>query len=110
MAVSNVLKNRVISLLAAHPIITINGVTHNAICWEDPMAILMAKSILFFNAKVIPLTCSAAFPTIGRRIKPTKVSETPVPETRPSILSTRNSALIDTRVADTSNLGRLDLQ
>src|SRR5579859_8004923 len=47
---------------------------------------------------------SAAFPTMGRRIKPTKVSEMPLPWTMPSILDTRNSAHTATRTVDTSNL------
>jgi hypothetical protein len=47
---------------------------------------------------------SAALPTMGRRIRPTKVSEMPLPSTIPSILETRNSAHMATRTVETRSL------
>lgn len=58
-----------------HPITMINGSTNSAICMLDPTATPMARSILSLHATVTAVACSAALPTIGRRINPTKVSE-----------------------------------
>jgi hypothetical protein len=48
---------------------------------------------------------SAALPTIGSRISPTKVTEIPLPSTIPSILATKHSAQIATNTVDASKLG-----
>ena len=68
--VSNVLKKSVMGCPMIHPIMTIKGVTKSAICIEDPTATPMAKSILSFIATDTAVTCSAALPTIGKRISP----------------------------------------
>lgn len=60
-----------------HPITMISGSTNNAICMLDPTATPIAKSILSLHATVTAVACSAALPTIGRRINPTKVLEIP---------------------------------
>jgi hypothetical protein len=44
---------------------------------------------------------------MGRRIKPTNVSEMPLPETIPSILDTRNSAHSATRTVDVMRLYKI---
>jgi len=106
MAVSKILKNNVMSARGGiiHPKITIKGVTSKAICIEDPTATPIAKSILFFIATVTAVKCSAALPTMGSRIRPTKASEILLPETKPSILETRNSAHTATRTVDPASL------
>jgi hypothetical protein len=57
MAVSKVLKKRVISAPMIHPIKTINGVSNKAICIDEPIATPIAKSILFFIATATAVTC-----------------------------------------------------
>jgi propanediol dehydratase small subunit len=47
---------------------------------------------------------SAALPTMGTRINPTKVSDIPLPSTSPSMLSTRNSAQTATMTVETMRL------
>lgn len=60
---------------------------------EEPTATPIAKSILFLLATVTAVTCSAAFPTIGRIINPMKASLSPeFPDTTALILSTINPA------------------
>jgi hypothetical protein len=57
-----------------HPRTTISGRTNNAICILEPTATPIARSILSLQATVTAVACSAALPTIGRRINPTNVS------------------------------------
>jgi hypothetical protein len=57
MAVSNVLKNRVMLAPMGQPMITIRGVRRRAICMDEPTATPMAKSILSFMATVTAVTC-----------------------------------------------------
>jgi hypothetical protein len=108
MVVSKTLKNRVILAPSGQPIMTIRGVTRRAIWMDEPTATPMARSILSFMATVTAVTCSAALPTMGNKIKPTKVSEMPLPSTMPSILSTRNSAHRATKTVDTTSLRKLE--
>lgn len=54
----------------------------------DPTATPMARSILSLHATVTAVACSAAFPTIGRRISPTKVLEMLPVSVRASMEST----------------------
>lgn len=56
---------------------TRSGSTRRAICMLEPTATPIERSILSFAATVTAVACSAAFPTIGSRIKPTNVSEMP---------------------------------
>ena len=58
-----------------HPITIISGRTSSAICILDPTATPIDKSILSLQATVTAVACSAALPTIGIRINPTKVFE-----------------------------------
>jgi hypothetical protein len=60
-----------------HPITMTNGRTSKAICMLDPTATPIARSILSLHATVTAVACSAALPTIGSRISPTKVLEMP---------------------------------
>lgn len=71
-----------------HPMTMINGSTSNAICILDPTATPIARSILSLQATVTAVACSAALPTIGSRIKPTKVSEMPPRSVMASMEST----------------------
>ncbi|ANB12693.1 hypothetical protein AWJ20_960 [Sugiyamaella lignohabitans] len=64
----------------------------------------MARSILSFMATMTAVTCSAALPTIGRRIKPMKVLEIPVLVTIESIESTRYSAQNATAIVTTNSM------
>ena len=118
MPVSKILNDKVMSARGGiiHPRITINGVTSKAICIDDPTATPIARSILSFIATVTAVKCycsvilvekrgtSAALPTMGRRIKPTKASEMLLPATKPSILETKNSAQMATRTVATRSL------
>ena len=53
---------------------------------------LLEELTLFFIATTQAVTCSAAFPTMGNKIKPTKVLEICAVSTMLSILSTKYSA------------------
>mmetsp|Transcript_101957 Transcript_101957/g.202426 ORF Transcript_101957/g.202426 Transcript_101957/m.202426 type:complete len:217 (+) Transcript_101957:103-753(+) len=75
----------------AQPTNTVKGTTKRAICAEDPSATPRDKSILSFMATVTAVACSAALPTIGRRITPIKDREIPHLSIMPSILSTSPS-------------------
>lgn len=57
-----------------HPRTMISGSTSSAICMLDPTATPIERSILSLQATVTAVACSAALPTIGSRINPTKVS------------------------------------
>jgi len=87
--VSKKVKYKVIVRPIAHPTMTTRGVTNKArVISKDfycarhpkhlpiwillPRATPIAKSILFFDATTTAVTCSAAFPTIGRMINPIK--------------------------------------
>jgi hypothetical protein len=74
-----------------HPITTISGRISNATCKLDPIATPIARSILSLQATVTAVACSAAFPTIGRRISPTKVVDKPPDFVIESIESTCTS-------------------
>ena len=68
---------------------------------ELPIATPIAKSILFLLATVTAVTCSAALPTMGRRINPTNASLNPeLPETTALMLSTINSAQTATKAVE----------
>ena len=63
----------------------------------DPTATPIESVSLSFTDTVTAVTCSAAFPTIGRRIKPTHSLLIPLPlEVTPSMLSTSHSAVTAT--------------
>jgi len=98
--VSNREKYRLMSLLRIQPNSTITGVTKSAIWILEPTATPIARSILFLLATVTAVTCSAAFPTIGRMMRPTKASEMLVLVTRWLILDTKNSAHTATSPVD----------
>jgi len=53
-----------------HPNKTVIGAINTATWVEEPMAIPMDKSILFFPATVTAVKCSAAFPNNGINITP----------------------------------------
>src|SRR3990170_3084936 len=53
------------------------GATNRAICVVDVVAIATLRSILFRNAMITALPCSAAFPTIATMITPTNSSVRP---------------------------------
>ena len=57
IAVSNVLKNRVISAPMIQPSKTMRGMTSKAICIEEPTATPIARSILSLIATVTAVTC-----------------------------------------------------
>lgn len=78
-----------ISLPMPHPTRTMRGVTKSAICIAEPMETAKARSICFRRAKMMPETSSAAFPTMGKMIKPTMVLEIGEWSTKWSIVSTR---------------------
>jgi hypothetical protein len=67
--------------------------TKSAIWMLEPMATPIERSSLSLPATVTAVTCSAALPQIGRRIKPTHSCEMPLAWVRPSIESTRTSAV-----------------
>ena len=54
-----------------------SGRTRRAICREEPQATPMERSILSLMATVTAVACSAALPTMGRRMRPMNSSETP---------------------------------
>ena len=97
LIVSNSEKYRLMSFCRHHPSSTMTGVTKSAIWMDDPTATPIARSILFFEATVTAVMCSAALPTIGRMMRPTNASETGLRERRAGMLSTRNSAHVATR-------------
>ncbi len=70
---------------AIQPKMTKKGVTSSAICIELPIATPMARSILSFIATTTAVTCSAALPTMGSRMRPMKVLEIWAVQTRESI-------------------------
>jgi hypothetical protein len=73
----------------------------------------MARSILFFDATVMAVMCSAAFPAMGRMINPMKASESGVSATMASIVLVRKKAEMETRAEavrrSVSEAGRLML-
>ena len=52
------------------PTTTSSGMTNAAIWIDEPTQIPIVSSILFFIAIQTEVTCSAAFATMGRRIRP----------------------------------------
>lgn len=94
------------SLPKIQPRMTMSGKTRRAICILEPTATPIDKSILSLIATVTAVACSAALPTIGSRIRPTKVVETPPVSVRPSILETMNSEQNATRVVEIANVIR----
>lgn len=56
----------------------------------------IAKSVSFFNATIIAVICSAAFPTIGSLIRPMNTSERRVSATIASIVLAGKKAEIET--------------
>ena len=56
---------------------TTNTTTSTTTTEPPPTATPIARSILSLTATVTAVACSAALPTIGRRINPTKVFEIP---------------------------------
>ncbi len=101
--VSKASKRNVIGLPIIHPRITRKGVTRSAICMLLPMATPIARSILFLIETTTAVTCSAALPTIGRRIRPINVLLILAVSTIESILSTRNSAQTATPIVMTTS-------
>ena len=83
---------------------TSTGATNNIICRLDPIAISIATSILFFNAIVIAVVCSAAFPIIGINIIPTKDSLKPNLLVIPSTPPTKNSLSIAIKIVAIINI------
>ena len=76
------------------------GATNSAICVEEPIAISSVTSTLFRRANITADECSAAFPMIGMRIKPTKASESPSDSIAVSREPTRNSAISATSAVE----------
>ena len=76
------------------PIIQLSTITKRRtkrmICMLDPIATLIIKLILSLQATVITVVCLAAFPTIGSRIRLTKVVETVLFAITSLMLSTIN--------------------
>ena len=62
------------------------------------------KSILFFNAMVTAVECSAAFPTMATMITPTNASVMPREARTYSIVPTRNSESSATSAVANSNI------
>lgn len=104
------LKKRLISTPIGQAMMTIKGVTKSAICMLLPTATPNAKSILFLRAQVTAVKCSAALPTIGMRIRPTKVSLMCHTLVTSSIAETKNSAQTPTMTVTTINLIQHDEQ
>ena len=70
---------------------------------DEPTATPIARSILFLLATVTAVTCSAAFPTMGRMMRPMNVSLKPeLPDTTALMLPTMNSAQTATKPVDMS--------
>mmetsp|Transcript_43531 Transcript_43531/g.123186 ORF Transcript_43531/g.123186 Transcript_43531/m.123186 type:complete len:262 (+) Transcript_43531:393-1178(+) len=90
---SNILKSSDMSTSMDQPSSTAKGTTKSATWVEDPTAMPMARSILFFIAAVTAVVCSTAFPTKGRMITPMKVCGMPECRLYSSISPTRNSEL-----------------
>ena len=74
-------------------IVTSSGMTKRAIWIDEPMAIVSERSILSLTETVTAVTCSAAFPTRGRRMRATNSREMPPSVVKPSIEPMRNSAV-----------------
>mmetsp|Transcript_3549 Transcript_3549/g.10949 ORF Transcript_3549/g.10949 Transcript_3549/m.10949 type:complete len:271 (-) Transcript_3549:880-1692(-) len=74
-----------------HEASTRTGIQKRAICIDEPIAMPIASSILFFMAKMMAAACSAAFPTMGIMMVPRNRSGTPHPSAAPSRASTMYS-------------------
>lgn len=72
------------------------GMTKRAIWILEPTATPILRSILSLMETVTAVTCSAAFPTMGRRMRPTHSCEIWPLAVRPSMELTRNSAVTAT--------------
>eukprot|EP01050_Picozoa_sp_SAG11_P039087 SAG11_NODE_16275_length_552_cov_1.203091_1_plen_106_part_01 len=88
-----------------------SGVQNPAICVADPMAMERARLIFPLYAAVTAVKCSAALPTTGRRMTPTKTSDIQVPVVTASITPTRNSEFMAThseiKLSTTTPIGKL---
>ena len=72
----------------------------------EPTATPIDRSILSLIATVTAVACSAALPTMGRRIRPTNVVEMPASRVNPSMEDTMNSEQKATRVVEMARVMR----
>mmetsp|Transcript_23591 Transcript_23591/g.56851 ORF Transcript_23591/g.56851 Transcript_23591/m.56851 type:complete len:287 (-) Transcript_23591:759-1619(-) len=99
--VSKGAKSRESGELTAHAAVMQKGMASSVICVAEPTATPMESSILFFTAKMTAAACSAALPTIGRRMVETKATGMLRDSAAPSMVLTMKSERIEMKTVMT---------